>query len=198
MYIQKEQKDEGFTSVLNFKSKGQCCFKYTDLDTSENGICIRDSPHDCFKQIEEIGTDFLKFCYKDNKIAKEQQKEKLEECPREDSGDEGDKGNGRTDWENMVLKVSESIIKKLVAIRIRYNSRKEVDRVKINDTINEITYDDDVIGIEYDEDITLVEQYKYKVNRNENSLKIYKKKIEGYCEIEGLCGYYRMNETQNL
>ena len=72
MYIQKEQKDEGFTSVLNFKAKGQCCFKYTDLDTSENGICIRDNPHDCFKQIEEIGNDFLKFCYKDNKIAKDQ------------------------------------------------------------------------------------------------------------------------------
>ena len=101
----------------------------------------------------------------------------------------------RTDWENMVIKISESIIKKLIGIRIRYNARKEVDKLQINDTLNEIKYDDDVIGIENDEEITVVEQYKFKVQRNQNDLKIYKTMIEGYCEIEGLCGYHRMNET---
>jgi len=57
----------------------------------------------------------------------------------------------------MVIKISESIIKKLIAIRIRYNARKEVDKMQVNETVNEIKYDDDVIGIESDEEITLVE-----------------------------------------
>ncbi len=118
--------------------------------------------------------------------------------------------------------MSDLLIKQMIGIRIRYGMRhSESSRKQVNDTLQEVFYEDSTIGMlatsEYsaeerkaerakdktapyqlDDDVTVVEQFEYQVEREENNLHIFKDKVDGQCAIEGLCHFRRVHPKQNL
>lgn len=214
--VQSKDADKMMAS-LNFAAKGQCCMHYfSETGHEERNLCIKDQPDSCFKVAEEVAGLVQQQCYSRQEVPEDQQTPATP-CPHTDNTESTPIVDIK--WREWVYQMSDMMIKQLIGIRIRYGMRhSESSRRQVNDTLQEVFYEDSTIGMlastEYsaaertqlrdkapyllDDDVTIVEQFQYQVEREQNALRIFKDKVDGKCEIEGLCHFRRVHEKQNL